>query len=480
VPYIGQQVLPFDPTRTQAPPRDADRFSGDGSTVTFTLTRSVNLETDIEVFVANVQQEPITAYSIVPGGTSLTFTAAPASGTNNIYVVYKNFNSGVQVTVPDGSITYAKLANNIRLFTTDNLVPDGSTTVFTLSETPASANTLIVSVDGIIQRAPVHYTVSSNQITFTSAPQSSSNVHVRHLGFRTSTTVTALAANTTITTPTISSPVLSGTATGTYTLGGTPTISSPTISSPVLSGTATGTYTLGGTPTISSPTISSPTVTGTTSFPDGSAAAPSIFRAGDTNTGVFFPAADTAAISTGGSERMRIDSSGNVKFVGSISVGNTTPTTSGAGISFPAAQSASSDANTLDDYEEGTWTPGITFGGGSSGLTFSGRSGRYVKIGRMVYAGFQFDLSNKGSSTGSAVLTGLPISSGSSVNAQRYAGACGYYANFTSVGMIQLLIEASGTTAYLRYATTGSTSGMSESNFTNTISMNGMFIYETD
>jgi len=60
----------------------------------------------------------------------------------------------------------------------------------------------------------------------------------------------------------IDSPVLSNTATGTYTLGGTPTISSPTISSPVLSGTATGTYTLGGTPTISSPALSG-TATGT-------------------------------------------------------------------------------------------------------------------------------------------------------------------------------------------------------------------------
>jgi len=67
------------------------------------------------------------------------------------------------------------------------------------------------------------------------------------------------------------------------------------IASPVFSGTAIGTYTLAGTPT-----ISSPTVTGTTSFPDGSAAAPSIFRAGDTNTGFYFPAADTVNFAEGG------------------------------------------------------------------------------------------------------------------------------------------------------------------------------------
>jgi len=44
---------------------------------------------------------------------------------------------------------------------------------------------------------------------------------------------------------------------------------------------------------------------------DGSAGTPAV-QGTDTNTGVFFPAADTAAIATGGSERMRIDSSGNV------------------------------------------------------------------------------------------------------------------------------------------------------------------------
>lgn len=66
----------------------------------------------------------------------------------------------------------------------------------------------------------------------------------------------------TLTNKTLTAPALSGTVTGTYTLGGTPTISSPSISSPVFSGTATGTYTLGGTPTLSSPVISG-TATGT-------------------------------------------------------------------------------------------------------------------------------------------------------------------------------------------------------------------------
>lgn len=200
--YLGTFSSVYDPTRTIASPRDADRFSGNGSTTVFTLTRSVSKATDIEVFVENVQQEPLIAYDAV--GTSLTFTGAPPSGTNNVYVVYRNFDFGAQLSVPDGSITYSKLANNIRIFTTDNLTPNGNNTVFTLTEAPADANTVMVTVDGVMQRAPVHYTTSGSTITFTSSPPAGSNVHVRHLGFRTSTTVTAIAPNSIITTPTIS------------------------------------------------------------------------------------------------------------------------------------------------------------------------------------------------------------------------------------------------------------------------------------
>ena len=197
--YLGNNALPFDPIQSFAPQRDAERFSGNGSTTAFTLSRSVNSALELEVFVENVQQEPIVAYDAI--GTSLTFTGAPASGTNNVYVIYRSGYPIPYATLPDGAITYSKLANNIRLFTTDNFTGDNTTTAYTLSERPADANTLFVSVDGVIQRAPIHYTVANSTITFTSAPPSSSNVHIRHLGFRTSATVTALAANTTITTP---------------------------------------------------------------------------------------------------------------------------------------------------------------------------------------------------------------------------------------------------------------------------------------
>ena len=63
-----------------------DTFSGDASTVDFTLSVS-SATRDCEVFVENVQQEPTTAYSIA--GKTLSFTAAPPSGTDNIYVLIR-------------------------------------------------------------------------------------------------------------------------------------------------------------------------------------------------------------------------------------------------------------------------------------------------------------------------------------------------------------------------------------------------------
>ena len=88
-----------------------DSFNGDGSTTAFTLSQAVSATTDIEVLVDNVQQSPYdSSYSV--SGTTLTFSAAPAAGTNNIYVIYnasKHISTN-QVVPDDGSVTTAKIA----------------------------------------------------------------------------------------------------------------------------------------------------------------------------------------------------------------------------------------------------------------------------------------------------------------------------------------------------------------------------------
>ena len=75
------------------------RFSGDASTTDFTLDSAPNSTLDIEVFVGNVRQDPNSAYTV--SGTTLGFTAAPPSGTNNIYVVHQAKSVGT-IDVPVG------------------------------------------------------------------------------------------------------------------------------------------------------------------------------------------------------------------------------------------------------------------------------------------------------------------------------------------------------------------------------------------
>jgi hypothetical protein len=91
---------------------------------------------------------------------------------------------------------------------------------------------------------------------------------------------------------------------------------------------------------------------------------------------------------------------------GALVVSGTTPSLNG--ITFPATQSASADANTLDDYEEGTWTISTS----TSGYTISAQSAYYTKIGNVIHIFGKVTFSAvNGSSNSAVILTGLPFSS---------------------------------------------------------------------
>jgi hypothetical protein len=107
----------------------------------------------------------------------------------------------------------------------------------------------------------------------------------------------------------------------------------------------------------------------------------------------------------GRAETARFPVNGGFQSKTTIGVGDAAPSSSGAGITFPATQSASSDANTLDDYEEGTWTPSL---GGTATYYASGNVGTYTKIGRVVtFKGLLYILSiGTGSTT---QITGFPF-----------------------------------------------------------------------
>jgi len=103
-------------------------------------------------------------------------------------------------------------------------------------------------------------------------------------------------------------------------------------------------------------------------------------------------------------------------FGGQLSAPSLTLGTGGTGgfINFPPTQIPSAGANNLDDYEEGTWTPALDFTAGSVGITYSARSGSYVKIGKLVHVGMRIQLTSKGSSVGLARILGLPFAVGGS------------------------------------------------------------------
>jgi hypothetical protein len=124
----------------------------------------------------------------------------------------------------------------------------------------------------------------------------------------------------------------------------------------------------------------------------------------------------------------------------------------GGQIVFPATQSASANANTLDDYEEGTWTPvfvGSTTAGSctyNTGVT----NGAYVKIGQLVYATFSIVATSTHSGTGALLLNGLPFATSSAASfggtpSIGYFGSVGvnitYISGYTGGGSSGFLIQ---------------------------------------
>jgi len=299
-------------------------------------------------------------------------------------------------------------------------------------------------------------------------------------------------------------------------------------------------------------------VTGVSTFAAGTALLPALTTTGDTNTGIYYPAADTFAVTTGGTERYRVDSSGNVGVgvtpsawsgntaiqlkssassihgaifqgangganangfayncyfdgtnwqyifgtshpatryqqsqgihswfnaasgtgaitfsqamtldaTGNLLVGVTSANANGgvlqlkSGITFPATQVAASDANTLDDYEEGTWTPTITFATLSVGVTYATQTAIYTKVGRIVHFSGRIDLSSKGTSVGGAVIAGLPFA------ANTGAASVGFQTSIAPSGS-QAMLTIDGTTLIIRYASTTTTAQSTNSDFSN-------------
>jgi hypothetical protein len=140
----------------------------------------------------------------------------------------------------------------------------------------------------------------------------------------------------------------------------------------------------------------------------------------------------------------------------------------GGKLQFPATQNPSTNANTLDDYEEGTWTPTLAFGGASTGITYNTQQGTYVKIGRVVTFQFRLIISSKGSATGNAAILGLPFASDN-----YHPVTFGYGTNFTGLtGTVTGYMENNSANITLRQsAATGTGPILTDAVFTATTDM---------
>ena len=153
--YVG---TPIDTTNTFQS-LTGDRFDGDASAVAFTLSTAPASTLDIEVFVENVRQDPNSAYTL--SGTTLTFSAAPPTGTNNVYVVHQAKSVGT-IDVPDSYKSDAQTISGARTFN-GGITMGGTTPTLTIGD--AGAEDTKIVFDGNAQDYHIGLDDSADSLT---------------------------------------------------------------------------------------------------------------------------------------------------------------------------------------------------------------------------------------------------------------------------------------------------------------------------
>jgi hypothetical protein len=146
-------------------------------------------------------------------------------------------------------------------------------------------------------------------------------------------------------------------------------------------------------------------------------------------------------VTTEGTERARVDSSGRLLVGTSSANANGGILQLSSGITFPATAVAATDVNTLDDYEEGTWTPTV---GGTA--TYTKNTGNYTKLGRLVNVSFELYINTIG--TGSQwQIFGLPFTV-TSTGSHSAGGDVGFV-NGLATNVVSTFLRADNADTYL-------------------------------
>lgn len=514
--YIG-----FNPSQLAIAPFATKYFTGDGSTTTFTLDQSVPgaNEANVEVFVENVQQNPIDAYTI--GGSlnnQLIFSEAPVSGAA-VYVIHKG-EATYNLQPSTGSVTAATLDPVLRNFTVDKFTGTGAQTAFTLSDTPYSPNSILVTVDGIVQQAGTNYTVSGTTLTFAAeAPDLGSDITVVHLGFSSGNKAVMDASITPVklstggpTWDTSSNMVV----TGRLGLGGTYGAYKLGVGGNAYIGPASATRATGRAELTNNSVLTlKPHTTDSTNMNFGTIGSGDVMGIQVTNGGgtadwsiALNPFGGNVSINgetRTPSYKLEVcakNGSGSLSTLALISDRGSSSSTNHGGlyfvdknlnlkttilgggtgtdntanyiafnavmpagnestlayfrnsgvidlpygqIKFPATQNASSDANTLDDYEEGTWTPRL-YKNGVEVTSLTAAFGRYVKIGQTVWIHLYVYKSSGTASGGVWTIENLPITA---TNTNYQIIPCGYTAINTTYLTGTLRWQVSNSSAQL-------------------------------
>ena len=353
--YVG---TPID-TQNQFQSLQGKRFNGDGSTTAFTLDIAPSSVLDIEVFVENVRQDPNSAYTL--NGTTLTFTGAPPSGTNNIYVVHQAKAVGT-IDVPATYKSEAQTISGARTHTGVVGIGAANSTSVPLRIFDTGSNT------------------ATTELLRLETGSSTDDSGIK-LDFRTAHT------------------------------------------------------------------------NGIIEFLDGS---------GSFDGNFVFKTGTGSALATP-AERLRITPNG-------LAIGGT------------------GTANTLDDYEEGTFTPTFSSSGGAYSISHSGQQGKYTKIGQTVVCHFLCAASGTPSGgSGDFRLTGLPFTPADTSTIPGGHGIVGIINNTNiNVDAVQLMFNlgSADTFANLMFIT-DSSSVTSSSNAPNTIihangpRIDGTLVYRT-